>query len=86
MSLNNYAYYAISTGLIENVLWIEDAVSPTLDWPEGYAIVDIPDGLVGEYSMCGIGWSYIDGQFIEPPMPVPVEGATQPVSTGSQTL
>lgn len=86
MSLNNYAYYAVSTGLIENVLWIEDAVAPTLEWPEGYAIVDIPNDLSGEYSMCGIGWTYIGGEFIEPPMPEPVPLADQPVTTGAQTL
>ena len=72
MALNNYAYYNIGSGLIENVLWIEDAVALTLTWPEGYAIVDIPDGLAGTWSMCGIGWSYIDGQFVEPPEPPPV--------------
>lgn len=70
MPLNNYAYYNIGTGLIENVLYIEDAVAPTLTWPEGYAIVDIPDNaLEGAWSSCGIGWSYIDGQFVEPPRP-----------------
>lgn len=69
MSLNNYAYFNTSTGLIENVIYVEDAVAPTLVWPEGYAIVDIPDGLAGEWSMCGIGWSYINGQFVEPPKP-----------------
>lgn len=72
MALNDYAYYNVSTGLIENVIWIEDEVAPTLEWPEGYAIVDIPPGgISGEWSMCGIGWSYIDGQFVEPPKPTP---------------
>ena len=68
MALNDYAYYNTTTGLIENVLWIDDAVAPTLVWPEGYAIVDIPTGgISGTWSMCGIGWSYINGQFVEPP-------------------
>ena len=68
MALNDYAYYNTTTGLIENVLWIEDDVAPTLTWPEGYAIADIPTGgIAGAWSMCGIGWSYINGQFVEPP-------------------
>lgn len=66
MALNNYAYYNTETGLIENVIFIEDVTASTLTWPTGYAIVDIPDGLAGEWSMCGIGWSYINGQFVEP--------------------
>lgn len=70
MALNDYAYYNTSTGLIENVLLIDDAVAPTLTWPDGYAIVVIPPGTSGTWSMCGIGWSYIDGQFVEPPQPV----------------
>lgn len=80
MALNDFAYYNIETGLIENVLWIEDFAAPTLEWPEGYAIVDLPDGgIAGTWSMCGIGWSYIDGQFVEPPEPpkpdpVPTDG------------
>lgn len=79
--LADFAYYNISTGLIENVIWCDDEVAPTLVWPEGYAIVEIPgeDGLAGEWSMCGIGWFYIDGQFVEPPPPPepvqPTEGA-----------
>lgn len=71
MALNDYAYYNTQTGLIENTLLIDGAVAPTLTWPEGYAIVDIPTGgLAGEWSMCGVGWSYINGQFVEPPQPV----------------
>jgi hypothetical protein len=70
MALNDYAYYNVSTGLIENVLLIDDAVAPTLVWPVGYAIVDIPiGGIAGKWSMCGNGWSYINGQFVEPPNP-----------------
>lgn len=74
MALNDYAYYNKATGLIENVVWLDDsAVDTLLDFPpEGYALVDLPtEGIAGEYSMCGIGWSYIGGQFIEPPAPVP---------------
>jgi hypothetical protein len=84
MNTNNYAYYNISTGLIENVIYIEDTVAPTLVWPEGYAIADIPDGLSGEWSAAGIGWSYINGQFVEPSKPDSV--TTQPTVTGAETL
>jgi len=70
MALNDYAYYNIESGLIENVILCDDAIAPTLVWPEGYAIVDIPEGgISGEWSMCEIGWSYINGQFVEPPAP-----------------
>ena len=85
MALNDYAYYNIQTGLIENVLWIETDVASTLTWPDGYAIVDIPDGGVpGTWSMCGIGWSYLNGQFIEPPEPF--VNQDQPTVDGAQTL
>lgn len=90
MALNDYAYYNIETGLIENVIWVEDEVAPTLAWPEGYAIVDIPTGgVAGEWSMCGIGWSYINGQFVEPPKPPepdPVPVVETQAVTGTQTL
>jgi len=67
MALNDFAYYNVTTGLIENVIWVENDVAPTLVWPDGYAIVDIPDGgVAGEWSMCGIGWSYVNSQFVEP--------------------
>jgi hypothetical protein len=84
MKTNNYAYYNIGTGLIENVIYIEETVAPTLVWPEGYAIVGIPDGLSGEWSAAGIGWSYISSQFVEPPKPDSV--TTQPTVTGADTL
>jgi hypothetical protein len=88
MALNDFAYYSTQTGLIENVLLVETDVAPTLVWPDGYAIVDIPDGgIAGEWSMCGIGWSYIDGQFVEPPPPPPPPPeSVQPVVDGAQTL
>ena len=73
MALNDYAYYRQNDGYIENVIYIDDAVAPTLVWPDGYAIVDIPEGgVAGEWTTCGVGWSYINGQFVEPPKPVPV--------------
>ena len=77
MALNDYAYYNTNTGLIENLILCEDTIASTLVWPDGYAIVDIPTGgIAGTWSMCGIGWSYIDGQFIEPPEPPRPEPVT----------
>ena len=72
MALNDYAYYNKTTGLIENVIWLDtDAIDTLVNFPpEGFAIVDIPTGgIAGAWSMCGIGWSYINGQFVEPPEP-----------------
>lgn len=70
MALNDFAYYNTQTGLIENVIVIENDVAPTLVWPANHAIVDIPDGgVAGKWSMCGAGWSYINGQFVEPKNP-----------------
>lgn len=86
MALNDYAYYNKETGLIENVIWLDDEhLDALIDFPpQGYAIVDIPaGGILGEWSSCGIGWSYIDGQFVEPPAPPAPE---QPVVDGAQTL
>ena len=84
MALNDYAYYDTVTGLIENIILIEDDVAATLVWPKGYAIVDIPTGgVAGVWSMCTPGWSYINGQFIEPPQP---PEPIQPTVDGAQTL
>jgi len=72
MALNDYAYYNKTTGLIENVIWLDsDDIDTLVDFPpENYGIVDIPTGgIAGAHSMCGIGWSYIGGQFVEPPEP-----------------
>jgi len=82
MALNDYAYYSTQTGLIENVILIEDNVAPTLVWPEGYAIIDIPDGgIAGKWSMCGAGWSYINGQFVEPSNPFATAVLTANISS-----
>lgn len=85
MTIQTYAYYNIKTGLIENSLAIDDEIAQTLIWPEGYAIVLIQPEINGSWSMCGIGWSYIDGQFIEPPKPE-INIDAQPTSSGVQTL
>jgi hypothetical protein len=82
MALNDYAYYRTQIGLIENVLLIETDIAPTLVWPEGYAIVDIPDGgIAGKWSMCTIGWSYIGGQFVEPKNPNAIAILTANISS-----
>jgi len=74
--LNDYAYYNKTTGLIENVIWLDsDAIDTLVDFPpENYGIVDIPTGgIAGTWSMCGVGWSYVDEQFVEPPEPQQLE-------------
>lgn len=74
MSLKNFAYYNTANGLIENIIWLDDEhLDSLVDYPpQGFAIQEIPEGVGGEHSACGIGWSYINGQFVEPPNPVPV--------------
>ena len=61
MALTDWAVYRLSDGYIDNVIWF-DADTAKYTPPEGHGMVDIPgDGtLAGEWSMCGIGWSYID--------------------------
>jgi hypothetical protein len=82
--LADFALYRLSDGYIENVIWYDpDTVQYTPE--EGFGLVEIPgeNGLLGAWSMCGIGWSYINGQFIEPPPP---PEPVQPVTEGAQTL
>ena len=55
-----------------------DEVSP-LAPPDNIQIAKIPDEIGAS-----IGWSYIDGQFVEPPQPE--RPSDQPTTTGSQTL
>lgn len=91
MALNDFAVYNIETGLIDNVVWLDDTqIGSLVDFPPvGYALVDLPTDLRGEWSMCGIGWSYVNGQFVEPPKPEPVPvdpAAEQPAVSGAQTL
>lgn len=70
MALTDWAIYRLSNGYIDNVIWF-DSDTAQYTPPDGYGMVDIPgDGAYpGQWSMCGIGWSYINGQFIEPPNP-----------------
>lgn len=63
-------------GLIVNAFyWNQDPSEFPLD--KGFSMVRIDD-----VENCGIGWSYIDGEFIEP---VEAE-VVQPTSTGTQDL
>ena len=82
MALNDFAYYNTQTGLIENIILIENDVAPTLVWPPNYAIVDIPDGgIPGKWSMCSAGWSYINGEFVEPKNPTAQAVLTATISS-----
>jgi hypothetical protein len=70
MALNDFAYYNVQSGLIENVILVDNDLASSLILPEGYAIVDIPNGGInGKWSMCGAGWSYIKEKFVEPLCP-----------------
>lgn len=84
MALTDWAIYRLSDGFIDNVIWF-DADTAQYTPPEDHGMVEIPgdNGLAGQWSMCGIGWSYINGQFVEPPKPPEPE---QPVVEGAQTL
>lgn len=83
--LQDFAIYRLSDGFIENVIWYDPDAAEYAP-PEGFGMAVIPgeDGLAGEWSMCGIGWSYIDGQFVEPPNPS--TDTNQPTMTGAQEL
>jgi hypothetical protein len=87
MALKNFAIYELSTGLIENVIYLDDEhIADLIGFPaEGFGYVELPT-VSGEWSTCGIGWSYIDNQFIEPPEPKKVIPDNQPVVQGVQTL
>ena len=79
MSINNYAYYKKSNGYIENIICIDDAHVNTLKWPEDYDIVVMPaETILGTWSSMGVGWSYINGQFVEPEKPIPPEKPPAP--------
>lgn len=87
MTLKNFAHYAVDTGLIDNVLFVDDEVVSELVWPEGTSVVELPESVIGgEWSTCGTGWSYINGKFVEPAKPVVELVVDQPVTQGVQTL
>lgn len=71
MALKNYAYYDTQSGLIENVILLDDEhLNDLIDYPpQGFAIQEIPEDFDSEGSVISVGWSYIDGQFVAPPAP-----------------
>lgn len=69
MADKSYGMYDTTTGFIVNVVNWDEELNPHITWPDGYAVVPIPDGIQSTWFGCGIGWSYIDGKFIEPPKP-----------------
>jgi len=83
--MKNFAWINTDNNLVENVIYYDGETS--IELPPNIKLVEIPDGgITGTWSMCGIDWSYIDGQFVEPPEPERPSANNQPVSTGSQTL
>lgn len=77
--MKNFAWINTETTLIENVIFY-DGVTP-FEPPSNILLVEIPEGLVGEWSAAGIGWKYIDGQFVEPPQPEPIPTSTPTTTT-----
>jgi len=80
--MKNYALYNLTDGLIINTIVLDDNSQYTPD--DGLSVVEIinPEG---EWSMCSQGWSYIDGQFVEPPQPESLQN-NQPTTSGTQTI
>lgn len=75
-----YAWINKTNHLVENmIMW--DGVSP-LDLSGEYEIAEAPDTF-GEWSSLGIGWAYLNGQFIEPPNPNPPVQQQQQQLTGT---
>jgi hypothetical protein len=69
--MKNYAWVNTITNVVENVIYY-DGVTP-IELPPNVGLIEIPDGGVkGSWSMLGIGWlySYVHGEFVEPPEPV----------------
>jgi hypothetical protein len=60
--MKNYALIETATTLVVNIM-VWDGKPPWTP-PEGCIAVVIPEG-----SNAGIGWTYVDGEFIAPPEP-----------------
>jgi hypothetical protein len=60
--MKNYALIETATTLVVNIM-VWDGMPPWTP-PEGHIAVVIP-----ENSKAGIGWTYVDGEFIAPPEP-----------------
>jgi hypothetical protein len=74
--MKNFAWVNTETEFIENVI-VYDGVTE-IAFPPNVLLVEIPEeGIVGAWSMAGIGWKYVNGQFVEPPLPpAPPTGVT----------
>jgi hypothetical protein len=85
--MKNYALYNLTDGLIINTIVLDDNSEYTPN--DGLGMVEMPE-IAGEWSMCSQGWSYIDGQFVEPPQPESLKTdpktADQPTTSGTQTI
>jgi hypothetical protein len=82
--MKNFAWINLENSLVENVICYDGVTPITL--PDNVLLVEIPEGGVyGTWSMAGIGWSYINNQFVEPAQPEQLTN-NQPTTTGSQTL
>ena len=86
--MKNFAWINTETNLVENIIYY-DGVTP-IQLPENIILIECPtEVVVGTWSSLSPGWSYINGQFVEPPEPEGLKANTpnnQPVTTGSQTL
>jgi hypothetical protein len=85
--MKNFAWINTETNFIENIISY-DGVTP-IELPENVLLIEIPEGTMGTWSPAGIGWSYINDEFVEPPEPTrpePIIAPEQPNTTGSQTL
>jgi hypothetical protein len=86
--MKHFAWINTETNLVENVIYYDGETPLTL--PDNVILVEYSqDGdnvIRGSWSPLGIGWSYINGQFVEPPAPELPEPPQQPTTTGSQTL
>ena len=86
--MKNFAWINTDNNLVENVIYYDGETPLVL--PDNIILVEYPtEGIQGTWSSLSPGWSYIDGQFVEPPQPERPKANTpnnQPISTGSQTL
>ena len=82
--MKNFAWINTETEYVENVIWYDGETEITL--PPNTILIELPEGLMGTWIAPGIGWSYIDGQFVEPEQPERPLANNQSTTTGSQTL
>ena len=83
--MKSFAWINLVDGVVENVI-AYDGVTP-ITLPDNVLLVEIPEGGInGTWSMAGIGWKYINNQFVEPPEQERLSANSQPTTTGSQTL